>query len=189
MITFELDDGIVLRQFRTGDAEAVYSAVKSNYRHLREYMQWMVPEYSIDHAKEFIALSTEAAKEKKSLGFGIFEGGKLIGSIGFVNFDHLARRTEIGYWIDQSYEGKGIISRSCRLLINYAFEDLQMNRIEIRCSTKNARSAALPKRFGFTLEGTLRQSEMRNGRLHDFAIYGILASEWRDGAGSSNQNL
>jgi ribosomal-protein-serine acetyltransferase len=180
MITFDLGDGIILRPFQAGDAEEVFKTVTANYDHLREYMHWMVSDYSLDHAKEFIYLSVESAASKKSLGFGIFIGDEPVGSISFVNFDHLARRTEIGYWIDQSHEGKGIISRSCERLINYAFGELKMNRIEIRCSTENARSAAIPIRFGFTHEGTLRQSEMRNGRLHDFAIYGLLASEWTE---------
>jgi ribosomal-protein-serine acetyltransferase len=179
VITFEIEDGFILRQIRTEDAGSVVKGVMANYDYLREYMHWMVPDYSLDHAKEFIDSSIKAAEEKTSLGFGIFRGTELIGSIGFVNFDYAAKRTEIGYWIDKSYEGRGIISRSCRLLINYAFRELLMNRIEIRCSTENVRSSAIPKRFGFTLEGTLRQSEMRNGRLHDFAIYGLLASEWK----------
>jgi ribosomal-protein-serine acetyltransferase len=178
LITFDLGDGHILRPFHAGDAEAVFTAVMANYNHLREYMHWMVPNYSLDHAKEFIASSIEATANKQSLGFGIFIGTELIGSIGFVHFDHAARRTEIGYWIDKSHEGKGIVSRSCRRLIDYAFGELQMNRVEIRCSTENVRSAAIPVRFGFTREGTLRQSEVRNGRMHDFAIYGLLASEW-----------
>ncbi len=178
-ITFEVEDGFILRQIRPEDAESVYKGVMANYGHLREYMHWMVPDYSLNHAKEFIDASIKAAEDKTLLGFGIFKGPELVGSIGFVNFDYAARRTEVGYWIDKSYEGRGIISRSCRLLIDYAFKELRMNRIEIRCSTENYRSSAIPKRFGFTLEGTLRQSEMRNGRLHDFAIYGLLASEWK----------
>ena len=177
--TFGLAGGIVLRPYRIDDAETVHNAVIANLEHLREYMHWAVPDYSLDHAREFIAASMKAAEDKQSLGFGIFTGPQLIGSIGFVNFDHAACRTEIGYWIDKDHEGQGIISRSCDSLIDYAFEELKMNRIEIRCSTENVRSAAIPLRFGFTLEGTLRQSEMRNGRLHDFAIYGLLASEWQ----------
>ena len=177
--SFELDGGIVLRAHRSDDAEAVYNAVIANLDHLREYMHWAVPDYSLDHAREFIAASIKGREERTSLGFGIFKGMRPIGSIGFVNFDHAAARTEIGYWIDKDHEGQGIISMSCRSLINYAFEELKMNRIEIRCSTENVRSAAIPLRYGFTLEGTLRQSEIRNGRLHDFAVFGLLASEWK----------
>ena len=62
--------------------------------------------------------------------------------------------------------------------MEWVFDDLAFNRIEIRCSAENLRSAAIPQRFGFKLEGHLRQAEMRNGKLHDFLIYGLLASEW-----------
>lgn len=176
---FELDDGILLRRFTEDDAEAVFAAVRENIGHLREFMHWALPDYSLAHAREFIESSNAAAERGESLGFGIFRGADLIGSIGFVGFETNARRTEVGYWIDKGSEGKGIISRSCRVLINYAFGELEMNRIEIRCSTENERSARIPERFGFTLEGVLRQSEMRNGRMHDFAVYGLLRSEWQ----------
>jgi len=63
-------------------------------------------------------------------------------------------------------------------LIDFAFRELELNRIEIRCSSENSRSAAIPQRLGFTREGLLRMAEFRNGRLHDFEIYGLLASEW-----------
>ena len=178
LASFRIGDEIVVRPFRSGDAEAVFEAVTSNYEHLREYMHWMVPDYSLRHAEEFVERSLESAANMTSLGFGIFDASDLIGSIGFVNFEQSARRTEIGYWISKSYEGRGIISECCRLLINYAFDVLKMNRIEIHCATGNARSAAIPERFGFKLEGTLRQSEMRNGKLHDFAVYGLLKNEW-----------
>ncbi len=54
-----------------------------------------------------------------------------------------------------------------------------MNRVEIRCSTENSRSAAVPERLGFKLEGTLRQAEVLHGRAHDFLIFGLLAEDAR----------
>jgi len=77
------------------------------------------------------------------------------------------------------------VSAACRRLIQFAIDDLEMNRIEIHCSTENKRSAAIPERFGFTREGVLRQAALRDGKLHDFAIYGLLAAEWKKEAGSS----
>jgi ribosomal-protein-serine acetyltransferase len=80
--------------------------------------------------------------------------------------------------MDRAEEGKGIISAACRVLIGYAFDELHLNRAEIRCATSNLRSAAIPERLGFRKEGVLRQSEFRDGQLHDFSIYGLLAEEW-----------
>lgn len=141
-------------------------------------MHWASADYTRDSAREFLARSVASRDERNSLGFGLFRGTVFIGSIGFVGFDWDVRKTEIGYWISASEEGKGIVSGAAGRLVGLAFEEMEMNRIEIRCSTENFRSAAVAERLGFTLEGVIRQSELRNGRLHDFAVYGLLRSEW-----------
>jgi ribosomal-protein-serine acetyltransferase len=179
MTVIQIDDQIYLRPFRMEDADLVFRTARENFEHLRSYMHWMVPDYSLRSAQEFIAASLAAANEKKSLGFGIFKEEHLLGSIGFVKFDWTAKSTEIGYWIAKSEEGKGLISKACETLINYALRELGINRIEIRCASENTRSAAVARRLGFQKEGVLRQSEWRDGRLHDFDIYGLLASEWK----------
>ena len=51
----------------------------------------------------------------------------------------------IGYWLDQHYQGKGIITKSCKALIHYGFTTLHLNRIEIRCGTENYKSQAIPE--------------------------------------------
>jgi ribosomal-protein-serine acetyltransferase len=176
---FELADEIVLRPYRMEDAEEIFAAVMANYDHLRPYLHWVVPEYSVEGVREFIGLSQKAADEKLQQGFGIFYKEKLVGSIGFVKFAWDNRATEIGYWIARDAEGKGIITRSCRALIDHAFDELDLNRIEIRCATENGRSRAVPERLGFTLEGVLRQALWRHTRLYDLAIYGLLNEDWR----------
>lgn len=176
---FQIDENVELRPPSAEDAEKIFAAVKQNYEHLRPFLHWVAPEFSIESTREFISRSSEAAREKTSLSLSIFYDEKLIGAIGFVKFDLPSRNTEIGYWIDKNFEGKGIITKSCRKLIDYAFNDLQMNRIEIHCAAENTKSRAVPERLGFTLEGILRQAQWRHTRFYDMAIYGMLAKEWR----------
>ena len=64
-------------------------------------------------------------------------------------------------------------------MIDYAFEEMDMNRVEIRCSAENVRSAAVPERLGFKKEGLLRQAEVINGRPHAFLVFGLLAEDER----------
>lgn len=179
MVSFRLDSEIVLREFKPTDAEAVFRTVTENHEHLRVFMHWIVPDYSLLSARQFIAEAIAARSERRNLGLAIFRNDRFIGSIGFTTFDWLANATEIGYWIAKDEEGKGIVSRSVELLIDHAFSELGMNRIEIRCSAENIRSAAIPERLGFKREGVLRQSQFRNGKLHDFIVFGLLKSEWR----------
>ena len=177
-VTFELDDGIVLKPVTETDVEDIFSLVRRNEAHLVEFMHWMVPDYSIDMSREFVERSVSAAKAGESAGFRIYLDNVCIGSIGFVHFDTKSGKTEIGYWIDKAEEGKGIVTAATKRLIDFAFTELGLNRVEIRCAAENKRSAAIPKRLGFKMEGRLREAECRNGRLHDFLIFGLLRSEW-----------
>ena len=176
---FRLDDEITLRTFVEADAQVIYETVLQNREHLQAFMHWMSPDYSLESAQEFIARAIENAAKKENTGFGMFRRTTFIGSIGFVHFDWKSRKTEIGYWLVKDEEGKGIVTAACRQLIRYSFNELDMNRIEIRCSAENLRSSGVPERLGFRKEGTLRDAEFRNGKLHDFNIYGLLADDPR----------
>ncbi|MFN6963304.1 MAG: GNAT family N-acetyltransferase [Pyrinomonadaceae bacterium] len=175
---FRIDDQTTMRAFCKEDAEAIYACVIRNRDHLSPFMHWMTPDYSFESARRFVDEGRRAVAERAGLSLGIFRAGEFVGSAALVYIDHISRKTEIGYWIDRMYEGRGLVSAACCVLIEYAFGELEMNRVEIRCATENVRSSAIPERLGFTLEGVLRQVEMRGGRLHDFAIYGLLADEW-----------
>jgi ribosomal-protein-serine acetyltransferase len=179
MLGLKVDDEIELRLFQEKDADDIFAAVTANFEHLRPFLHWVKPDYALETAKEFIAQNQKSSVERKSEAYGIFYQSKFAGSVGFVKFQWDSRLAEIGYWLAKNFEGKGIITKSCKALISYAFDKLEMNRIEIRCATVNTKSRAIPERLGFQLEGVLRQSLWRHTRFYDMAIYGILAEEWR----------
>jgi ribosomal-protein-serine acetyltransferase len=172
-------DGFEMRAWREDDIAAALEIVLENREHLQTFMQWMTPEYSIEDAQRFLFEGIKNRLDKINLGLAVLEDGRLIGSTGFNRFDWKARVCEIGYWIDHRHEGKGIVTKACKAMIEYAFDELEMNRVEIRCSSENVRSAAVPERLGFTKEGLLRQAEVINDRPHDFLIFGLLAEDER----------
>jgi ribosomal-protein-serine acetyltransferase len=175
-LELELGDGIHLRAPQTSDAEAVCELVSRNYSHLRTFMEWAKPDYSIDDARQWIDRDIGNAH---AMNFLICRGGEILGTIGFASFDRDANVTEIGYWIDAGEQGKGIVSRAARRLVDIAFTDLGMNRVQIRCAADNLRSAAIPEKLGFKLEGVQRQHVFRDGKIYDFRIYGLLRAEWK----------
>jgi len=175
---FEIDDDLLLRHVEQGDETAIYSAVMANFDHLRTFLHWVEPSFSRKSTRDFILRSKKLLAEGAGQNWGIFVDGNFAGMIGFVRFDHPSRSGEIGYWISKDHEGRGLITRSCRRLIDYAFGDVRLNRIEIHCAAENVRSRAVPERLGFTLEGLLRQSQWRHDRFYDMAVYGLLAHEW-----------
>ena len=86
----------------------------------------------------------------------------------------------IGYWLGKEYQGKGLITESCRLLINYAFDEYNLNRVEIRCATGNSKSCAIPERIGLTMEGVIRDGEWLYDHFVDLYLYSMLASRWKE---------
>ncbi len=185
MTTFRLDNELYIRPFEPADAEEIFSVVMENYEHLQTFMVWMSPDYSIDDARDFVAGRDKGGQRPGALRLGIFKKDKLIGSIGLVYVDTQASKTEIGYWIAKSEEGRGIISRACRMLVEHVFHEIGLNRVEIRCAADNYRSSAIPEKLGFTKEGVLRQSEFRNAHLHDFNVFGLLVAEWKNNNGDN----
>lgn len=88
------------------------------------------------------------------------------------------KSTSIGYWLGERYQGKGIMTKSCKSFIEYAFKELNLNKIEIRCAEQNFRSRAIPERLGFVKEGIIREAEWLNDHFVSHVVYGILAREW-----------
>lgn len=175
-----------MRAWREDDVEAALEIVLRNREHLQTYMRWMTPDYSAVDARKCLFEAIKDRLDKKTLGLALVRDGDLIGSTGFNRLDWNARVCEIGYWIDRQAEGKGVITKACQAMIDYAFGELEMNRVEIRCSTENTRSAAVPTRLGFKLEGKLRQAEVLHGRAHDFLI--SASSQKMHGFGRMSRN-
>jgi ribosomal-protein-serine acetyltransferase len=71
------------------------------------------------------------------------------------------------------------MTKSCRALVEHAFRELRLNRVEIFCAVDNRRSRAIAERLGFTLEGTHRQAEWVHDHFKDLVAYSMLAREWK----------
>ncbi|MDO3410831.1 GNAT family N-acetyltransferase [Saccharibacillus sp. CPCC 101409] len=82
--------------------------------------------------------------------------GHILGASGLHRIDWKARKFEIGYWIRTSRSGEGLVTEAVRGITDFAAAHLEANRVEIRCDDRNARSAAVARRAGFTLDGVLR---------------------------------
>ena len=130
--------------------------------------------------RHFIRGSLEQFARNQGFSAVVLAGGQIAGGIGFHNVNWLNKNVEMGYWLSRRFEGQGIATDACRALVDYAFSEWMLNRVEIRCGTGNQRSAAVPKRLGFTLEGTLREAQFVNDRFLDLFVFGMLARDWKD---------
>ena len=102
----------------------------------------------------------------------------MVGTCVFNGLDADNRRAEIGYDLLPAYWRQGIATEALQAILLYAFEDMELNRVEAVTSPDNVASRALLKKLGFAEEGYLRQRYFQRGTFHDDVIYGLLCSEY-----------
>jgi ribosomal-protein-serine acetyltransferase len=162
------------------DAEELFAFIDRNRAHLREWLPWLDDNTTIDDSRAFILHSKEQHFSNSGFQAGVWYENKLAGIIGYHPIDWQNRIVMIGYWLGKEYQGKGIMTESCRLLINYGFDEFNLNRVEIRCATGNSKSCAIPERLGFTNEGIVRDGEWLYDHFVDLSLYSMLATRWRE---------
>jgi ribosomal-protein-serine acetyltransferase len=171
MTEFRVDEYLELRLLQESDIDELVKTVQENLPHLEPWMIW-ANDYDVESTKSFVRKNLETVANGGPPSFGIFYREKLAGCIGFVKLDRETHVAEIGYWISVEHEGKGIVTKCCRVLIDHAFNDQQMKLMEIRASSANVRSRAVAERLGFTLdkidEGV---HPMPGGKFDDLAVY------------------
>jgi ribosomal-protein-serine acetyltransferase len=126
----------------------------------------------------FIAKSLRDFADGIGLVLGVWCREEFAGTVGCHPFDLANKRVEIGYWLAEQWQGRGIMTASCGALMDHLFRDLLMHRIEIRVAPGNYKSRAIPERLGFIQEGVLREAQLRNGCWYDLVMYSMLRDEW-----------
>src|SRR5262245_9910369 len=186
MFSLKLTDEIELRLLEERHAEALFTVVDQNRDYLRQWLPWLEMNTSANDTRSFIKSALDQFANNTGLVAGIWQGDQIVGIISYYNIDWVNRLAHIGYWLDARYQGKGIMTRACNALISYGFNELELNRIEIRCAIGNQRSCAIPERLGFVCEGMARQAEWLYDHFVDLSIYGLLMNDWKKRTVKSN---
>lgn len=178
MVSILVDDDMLLRSYQLEDVESLFNAVNDSRKHLRVWFDWVDQTTKPEHTQQFINLCQQKRHAQEGLVLGIFHKGAIIGEVAMHHWDHAIKKAELGYWISGKYEGKGIITKALVRFMDFLFENLGLNRLEIRFSPTNKRSGAVAERLHFKIEGVLRKSYMRHGNLEDVVVTGLLREEW-----------
>lgn len=178
MFTYRMDQNAELRLLDLADAKDIFELVQSNRGHLRHWLSWVDGTKSVADSRVFIESTKKQLAEGNGFQAGIWYKAELAGIVGFHGVNHANRKAEIGYWLGESFQGKGLMTKACRALIEHAFTHWDLNKVIIRCGDHNRRSCAIPERLGFKKEGLLRDEEFVNDRFVSHHFYGMLKTEW-----------
>jgi ribosomal-protein-serine acetyltransferase len=178
MVVCQVDNEIVLRLLESRHAEEGFALVEANRGYLREWFGWVDSVRTVEDTRDNITKALLRLADGNGFEMGIWYQGRMVGRLGLHLIDWTNRRTSMGYWLAQACQGKGIMTRSCRALVDYVFSDLRLNRMEISCAVGNRKSRAIPERLGFVDEGVTRDAEWLGDRFVDQVTYGMLAGDW-----------
>lgn len=177
-LTFNIFSDITLREMRMDDATAIYHAIDSHRDYLRIWLPFVDTLRSVADEEAFLREALSMPSDRNLPVFGIIDRNEICGLIGFHFTDMVNRRTEIGYWLLPEYQHRGIATASVKRLCHWAVKERGIRRIQIRCAIGNTASNSIPRRLGFTYEGTERDGELLySGEFTDINVYSILSDK------------
>ncbi len=178
MFSYRVNDRYELRLLQTSDSDELFALTNTNRSYLRTWLPWLDSTNSVADTKNFIQSTLEQFAKNQGFVAAICEKKSIIGVIGFNQIDWQNRIGYLGYWLAEAYQGKGIMTISCRVVIDYAFTTLNLNRLVIFCASENKRSQGIPQRLGFNHEGTMREAEWLYDHFVDHEIYALVRRDW-----------
>ncbi|NID14783.1 GNAT family N-acetyltransferase [Luteibacter yeojuensis] len=175
-----LTDGVVsLRAHRRGDADALAEAVRESVDTVGRWQDWCHAGYAIADAEAWM----EDARKSWLLADG-FEmlivdavTGRLLGGMGVNQRNKEHRFANLGYWVRQSEQGRGVATRAGRLAIGFAFAAVKVSRLEIVVAEHNLPSRRTAERLGGVFEGMLRKRLIVRDKSLDCAMYSVVTGD------------
>jgi ribosomal-protein-alanine N-acetyltransferase len=165
-------EGIILRPWRRSDISSLvrYANNRKIWLNLRDVFPHP---YTHAEAEKWVAIC--GSNQGPATHFAIELQGEAIGGIGCRLLDDVNCKTaEVGYWIGEPFWGGGIATAALKQTTNYAFEIFSVERLQASVFEWNPASARVLEKAGYVLEGRLRRSIFKDGRLADSLLYALI---------------
>lgn len=172
----QISDDIVLYPLSVDDIFKIFNTLNDEREYMREWLPFVDTTREIEDTGNYVRYVLQTADKQ----FTIYYKEQFVGLIGFKDTDADNKKIEIGYWLSQNAQGKGIMTQSVSKLIEYAFNNMEMNRIQIKVAIGNHKSRRIPEKLGFQLEGIEREGELLVDNVFtDIAVYSLLRKEYK----------
>lgn len=180
--TLELvDDRLRLRPWREDDAPRLVEAARESTASVGQWLPWCHANYGFDDAHGWISHCQSGWLNGNIFAFPIFDAGSgiLLGSIGLNQLNSEHRSANLGYWIRQASQGKGVATDAIRLVARFGFERLGLIRIEIIVRPENLPSRRTAEKSGASFEGMARNRLLIGEQAHHAAVYSLIEADLR----------
>ncbi|MGY1549060.1 GNAT family N-acetyltransferase [Streptomyces sp. MN6] len=171
-----------LRPFTDADAAPLYALHSDS--HVLRY--WDSPPWTDPaRSQRFLSVCRTMAEEGTGARLAVerVSDGVFIGWCGVIDWNPDFRSASLCYVFDPAAWGHGYATETVRGVLGWAFDTLDLNRVQADVDTRNGASARVLEKLGFVREGTLREDCVVNGDVSDSWVYGLLRREWRPADG------
>jgi len=164
-----------VRLYQKRDADEMHAAALESVAEVYPWMAWCHRGYSLDEARQWVAVQEKLAKQGMAYEFAILgEGGRFLGGCGINQISAANRFANLGYWVRTSAMGRGVAPAAARLVAEYAFRETDLIRLEIVCAAANTRSQRVAEKVGAVREGVLRSRLLLPTGPSDAVMYSLV---------------
>ncbi|PNY93427.1 N-acetyltransferase [Staphylococcus chromogenes] len=174
-----IDETYSLVKLELMHAGEVYDVINRERAHLNAFLDWVPHINSVEDELRFLKKMMTLEIENKVRVYAIYEKNQLIGTVDIHNIDTQNHTGEIGYWLSQHVTGQGVMTKAVRLLCDLAFNDLLLNRLEIRAQKENKASQRVAAKGGFRFIGEAREEVYRQGDYVTMYHYELLKRDFK----------
>ena len=159
-----LDQNLTLKPLSPDQTNDFFAFVQQNRNHLEQFDPFVAAFHTSTDVHNVLSKISRLRQEGQSLSCGIWMNNKIIGYFN-CGLDHEKKAIQIGYGLASNHTGQGIITRTARAILNYAFQNYNMNYAWLTVWIDNASSIKVAERLGFKREDKVLPAKPERGIL------------------------
>lgn len=170
MFYYEIDDELSLTLVHSSFASQMADIVNAQKEYLGKWLPW-ANHFSENSYGEFVKFALHQYADDKAIHTHIIHDNKIIGAVSLNNIYHHLKKAEIGYWLHQDYQGRGVMTLAVRAMMDIAKNIYGMAVVDIKAGEHNTPSRKVAERLGFEFCGIIANNENVNGWIINHAVY------------------
>ena len=169
---------IKIRPYELGDVQGLFDAARESIPTVGAWLWWCTSDFTIETAKAWVEHQVSAFQSKTEYEFIIVsEQGLFLGGCGLNSIDVRNARANLGYWVRASQTAHGVASAAVLQLAQWAFQNTDLNRLEIVVAKDNHASLRVAEKVGAVREGLLRHRLRIQDTFQDSVVFSILKAD------------